>query len=238
MEQRELKRIQARIDDFHAQSAATRVGGVYIKGAGKALEGLGPLQGLSLDARGRLVLVTQARGSVELPALDLEDVVTIFRVAYGRGQAAYVSIDPIDGDPHGPLFNIRHSKGTEHTRVGWILFEADRLMKVYGLGRNNLPPQQAWTSSIPDYDRAWKANYRPSATPGEQLWTRQWIVPAEIKRMGDPTLMLFHIPLEVKTEIMVEDDGRVRGPHRGGEEQVRQSPRSRGIRPLVYPAFR
>jgi len=112
------------------------VGGVYLSGAGEALKSLGPITGFAYDrASGRFVLISKEAGEVGLPPLRMDDVVTVFRSVYDHGEAPWVTIDPDPKDPQGPRMIVRHGDATADTHVGWILFEADRVMKVYSLGR-------------------------------------------------------------------------------------------------------
>ena len=54
------------------------------------------------------------------------------------------------GEADDAADTVRHGPGTADTYVGWILFEADRIMKVYGLGTDNVTRQRV-VSRIADY---------------------------------------------------------------------------------------
>jgi YD repeat-containing protein len=186
------------------------VGGVYLRGAGEALDGFANLQGLALDEQGRLVLLADGRSPIALPPLRIDDVVTIFRCVYDLGQSPSVSIDPDPNKPDADFHTLRHGPGTDGTYVGWVLFEADRLMKVYGLGEDNLT-RQKWSSVIADYrshpqlDHAYR-----DADGAKQHWQRQWIVPASVHRRpsNDRQLTIFDVPLKVNTVTEIIAEGK------------------------------
>ena len=186
----------------------TNVGGVYLRGASRSLEGMGTLLGLALDAEnGRLILLSENRGEVALPSLRLDDVVTVFRSVYEHGEAPFVSIDPKPDDPHGPIMLTRHGQATADTYVGWVMFEADRVMKSYSLGTDNVTRQPVG-SRIGDYRSLLDAGY--SGKPArEQAWERFWIVPAGVTRRESLSseLTLFDVPLRVMTQRMLLRNG-------------------------------
>ena len=190
----------------------TKVGGVYLTGAGRLLAELGQLDGIALDAStGRLALLSKQRGALALPPLRLEDVVTVFRSVYEHGQGPSVSIDPDPQDPKGPRMPVRHGKGTENTYVGWVLFEADRLMKAYSLGCDNVSgtPLTSGVAGYQDLVQLHLAN--PSARSEDSLWERFWIVPAEVhrRRSQDRSLTLVDLSLKVRTERMELRGGKL-----------------------------
>jgi RHS repeat-associated protein len=190
----------------------TRVGGVSLRGAGEALRDLGPLRGVALDSHGRLVLLAQDGRDLGLPPLRLDDVVTVFRSAYERGEAPFVSIDPDAKDPHGPIMNVRHSPGTADTYVGWVLFEADRMMKAYSLGTDNVT-RSSVRSGVAGYGETLDANFNddPAGPADGSRWQRFWLVPARVRRLEstDRRLTLLDVPIMIRTEAMVLSDGKL-----------------------------
>jgi RHS repeat-associated protein len=186
-----------------------RVGGISLAGAEKALASLGPLQGVALDpATDKLVLLAERQGAVPLPPLRLEDVVTIFRTVYEHGQAPFVSIDPDPQNPRGPRLLVRHDPGTQDTYVGWVLFESDRVMKCLQMGRDNLTGER-FSSQVAGYASA--LDSQAGLTPGENVWERFWIVPAEqiLKTSRQGRVTLVELPLMVKTQRMELRQGKL-----------------------------
>ena len=186
------------------------IGGVSLAGAGNTLAPLGRLRGVSVDGQGRLVLIAEKHPTIELPPVRLDDVVTVFRGVYDN-KSPFVSIDPDPKDPNGPTMNIRHSPGTANTYVGWVLFEADRVMKTYSLGKDNLTGEQ-FRSKISEHDAYLRLLFSgPQNDKNEQLWERFWIVPSSVTHhtAKDGRTALTEVPLKLRTEAMVMRDGKL-----------------------------
>jgi RHS repeat-associated protein len=188
------------------------VGGVYLGGGGKSLEGVGLLDGITLDANNNLVLLGKDGNDLKLPALRVDDVVTVFRSVYLHGEGPTVTIDPASKNPEESAMIIRHGKATEDTYAGWVLYEADRLMKGYTLGVDNKTGNDV-VSNVPDYKSVLETIYFGSGDPEkiqkEGHWERFWIVPAEARRFEGPRreLTLMDVPLKVKTQSMKWEKG-------------------------------
>ncbi len=183
------------------------VGGVYLGGAGGAIDGLGTLRGIRIDSNGNLVLISEDGGDVKLPPLRLDDLVTVFRSVYLNGEGPTVTIDPNPDDPEKSAMIIVHSEATRDTYVGWILYEADRLMKGYTLGVDNITTNNV-VSQVPGYreivDTIYFGGEDPRKSQKQGNWERFWIVPAEANRFEGTRreLTLFDVPLKVKTQKM------------------------------------
>lgn len=190
------------------------VGGVYLGGAGSAIEGLGALKGVSVDTNGNLVLIGAEEDNIKLPPLGLDDVVTVFRSVYLHGEGPTVSIDPNPEDPENSAMSIVHSEATKNTYVGWILYQADRLMKSYSQGVDNKTEQQV-TTQVPGYADVLESIYfgssNPLASQRTGNWERFWIVPAAARRFEGERreLTLFDVPLKAKTKKMKWVNGRL-----------------------------
>ena len=170
------------------------VGGIYLRGAAHALEGLGELTGVALDEHnGGLVLLSR-QGDIALPPLRLDTIVTVFRAVYAHGMAPWVSIDPDPDDPQGSLMHVVHGPETAGTFVGWVLFEADRVMKGYSLGTDNVTRQRI-ASQIDGYRHLLHWDFVDGEAGGAQWWERFWLVPAAVKRLlsGGGGLTLFDV---------------------------------------------
>lgn len=197
--------------------SSSNVGGIYLGGAGEAIKDLGQLSGIAIDPNnGELILLSEDQGEIELPPLRLDDVVTIFRSVYEQGTSPWVTIDPNPEDPRGSFMVVRHSPGTENTYVGWVLFEADRVMKAYSLGKDNVTNESV-KSGVPNYRNLLNPNFSSDANNGESNWERFWIVPASVERnqTQDKKLTLLDVPLQVMTQPMELVDGKL---EEAGEE--------------------
>lgn len=197
------------------------VGGVYLRGASKVIAGLGQLKGVALDRKtGTLVLLAERAGDVQLPALRLDDVVTIFRSVYLHGEGPSVTINPRPDDPHGPVMDVVHGEGTRETYVGWVLFQADRIMKCYNLGRDNVSNTTV-TSAVLGYERVldtifFGGDFSDGKRPGG-TWERFWIVPAEVNQFRAPsrTFTLLDLPLKIRTQKMILKKGKLEDDSQG-----------------------
>ena len=193
------------------------VGGVYLGGAGKALEGLGKLKGVAIDEiTGKLILIGEDADKISLPPLRMDDIVTVFRTVYDYGDSPTVTIDPDEQDPKGPIMHVKHGPGTEGTYVGWILFECDRIMKSYQLGKDNNNGEIV-RSQIPGYPETLEKVFFGEPNQDiekDSVWERFWIVPDVVRRFdaSASNLSLFELPLRVNTQKMrwrwgkLEDD--------------------------------
>jgi RHS repeat-associated protein len=202
------------------RSSPSRVGGVYLAGAGKALEGLGQLKGVAIDKNtGRLVLIGSDERAIGLPPLRLDDVVTVFRAVYDHGESPSVTIDPDPKNPTGPLMHVKHGPGTEGTYVGWVLFECDRIMKTYQLGQDNVT-RDALSTRVPGHPEVLEKVFfgdRMHETGPGSIWERFWIVPAAVRRfdLASTNLSLVEIPLKVNTQRMRWQNGELVDDEKG-----------------------
>lgn len=197
------------------------VGGVFLGGAGALLDGLGQVTGVAIDREtGRLILLTEHAGSIALPPLRIDDVVTVFRSVYLHGEGPSVTINPRPVDPHGPWMDVVHGAATNNTYVGWVLFEADRIMKAYNLGEDNISRTPV-SSAVAGHDEVLHTVYfGGDFADGKKTggnWERFWIVPAEVSRFhaSSRDLTLFDVPLKVKTQRMVLKNGKLEDAQRG-----------------------
>ncbi|MCD4782007.1 MAG: hypothetical protein K8S27_15895 [Candidatus Omnitrophica bacterium] len=181
----------------------SKVGGIRLAGAGNALNHLGGLEGIAIDkTNGRLVLIAQGERPVNLPPLRLDDVVTVFRSVYHFGEAPSVTIDPKSNKKNEKAMVVRHGSATKNTYVGWVLYEADRVMKTYQLGRDNRTKKPVYSK-----DPLYRDFYKNSRVSGKKNWERFWIVPASQTRTQSSAadLTVLDVPLKLETEPMKWD---------------------------------
>ncbi len=190
------------------------VGGINLGGTGQLLQGFGTLEGVSKDANGNLILIGKSGADIKLPPLRLDDVVTVFRSVYLNGEGPTVTIDPSPINPEESAMIIRHSAATDKTYVGWVLYEADRLMKGYNLGKDNITAQDI-QSIVPGYKNVLDTIYFGGGQFGSVQnggnWERFWIVPAAARRYeaDQSELTLFDVPLKVRTQPMKWEKGKL-----------------------------
>jgi len=146
--------------------------------------------------------------------MRLDDVVTVFRSVYIHGTGPTVTIDPNPKDPEHSAMIIKHDKGTENSYVGWILYQADRLMKTYMLGVDNITSKDLVTN-IPGYKNVLNSIYFGNGILNsekyEGKWERFWIVPAEVNQFNNKSedLTIFEVPLKLKTQVMKWENGEL-----------------------------
>src|SRR6185503_19174586 len=131
-------------------SSVPNVGGVYLDQAAKVIGQLGTITGATYDpTSGRLILIGDK--TTTLPPMKPEYLAEAIRVVYSdRKGDPGMTIDPDPKDPHGPVMNVIFFGNTENTHLGSVMFEADRVMKGYSVGNDNLTKQPV-ASSIPGY---------------------------------------------------------------------------------------
>ncbi|NEZ55827.1 DUF4114 domain-containing protein [Adonisia turfae] len=198
--------------DVFSPLLPSKVGEVYVSGAALAFQDLGPLSGVAIDEiTGKLILLSEEKDGVNSSHLRLDDVVTIFRSVYEEGQAPYVTIDPDPEDLEGD-FIVLHDPFTDDTYVGWTLFEADRIMKTYSLGVDNVT-KEPFTSLVPGYKNLFDPDFQSANDFDEAIFERFWIVPAELSRdqaqVEDKSLTLLDVTLKVNTERIILDENGV-----------------------------
>lgn len=194
----------------------SNIGGVYLKGVGNSLSGIQSISGIAIDEiSGKIILLSDEETRIDLPALRLDDVVTIFKSVYLHGEAPFVSIDPNPKNPKGPTMLTRHGLVTNNTYVGWILFEADRIMKAYSLGEDNITKNEI-QSQVEGYAEVQDAMF--SGDNKKETWERFWIVPASVEKhvSDDEKLTLMKVPLKVNTQKMILRKGKLE-PDTDGE---------------------
>jgi hypothetical protein len=149
-----------------------------------------------------------------LPPMRIDDVVAVFRSVYQLGRGPTVTIDPNPDDPENSAMIIRHDEATEGTYVGWILFQADRLMKCYMLGVDNNTTEDI-VSKVPGYaevvDAVYFGDRVVNTEQREGKWERFWIVPAGVNRFSNENeeLTIFDVPLKVNTQVMKWHNGEL-----------------------------
>jgi YD repeat-containing protein len=158
-------------------------------------------------ASGKWMLISRQGEEIALPPLRLDDIATVFRTVYEHGEAPSVSIDPNPVDPQGPTMLVRHGPGTANTYVGWVLLEADRIMKAYNQGYDNVTCKPVRTQ-VPGYQSAIEMGF--SGDNGS-AWERFWIVPSKVRYAtgSQGKVSLVDIQLQVDSQRMILRNGKL-----------------------------
>ncbi|WP_282610865.1 RHS repeat-associated core domain-containing protein [Pelagibius sp. Alg239-R121] len=212
---------KAALAAWNASRVATPspVGGVSLAGGAKALVGLGHIKGVAVDkSTGRLILIGGDGKNRTLPPLHLDDVVTVFRAIYDHGKAPSVTIDPDKTNPQGSTMDVKHGPGTDDTYVGWVLFQCDRIMKSYQLGKDNVTKEHI-SSRVPGYESILNAVFfgKREQKNKNSNWERFWIKPTRVARYdaGASNLSLFDLPLQIETQKMRWENGQLVDDEKG-----------------------
>lgn len=186
------------------------VGGVYLDQTAKIIGELGALTGAVYDpAQRQLILVGDK--NTTLPPMKPEYLAAAIRAVYSESShEPGMTIDPNPQNPHSPLMDVIFFGNTQNTRLGWVMFEADRVMKGYSVGNDNISKRPI-ESSVSGYQSVSAMSLRSrSYSPG--LWSRFWLVPEPVtaKVSEDGSSIVFDpIKMRVKTETMRWEGGKL-----------------------------
>jgi hypothetical protein len=171
--------------------------------------GIGRISGAYFEAEtGRLVLLGD--GTIGVPTPSLPMIATAMQWVFPEtSQMPYVSIDPIPENPEGPYMRIDLDDVTRGTEFGWVMFEADRLLKCLGLGFDNnfgLPE----TSSVPGHRNMFDLSeeVERDGSLDKPVWSRFWFYPLANAIQTDQNAMRINqCRIGVKTEVMTLENG-------------------------------
>ncbi len=175
-----------------------------------ALSGLGIIAGAFYDAPNETIILVGDGNNLEASPSP-EQVAVAFRWAFAEEPGdPYVSIDPIPEDPEGPYMQIRIDELSRDTYFGWILFEADRLLKGYSLGKDSISHIPV-DLQVPGYQSifGWSDRF-PGRQSGTPVWSRFWFRPSSADAQWDETaLRIVECRVGVETEIMFLRNGKL-----------------------------
>jgi RHS repeat-associated protein len=137
-------------------------GGVLLSQPAELLADISSITGAVVDpATGQVVLLGEQVAGV--PELNVDDFVAALRAVYGSTEAPGVSIDPpASGNSDDPQ-TVTIFAGLEDTHLGYVFFEADRVMKSLAAGRDNIEDEPV-SSSVVGYQsmaQRWADSFDP-----------------------------------------------------------------------------
>jgi RHS repeat-associated protein len=152
----------------------TDLGGVSLNKTAELLLSLQDVTGATFDeATGQLVIL--GKDNVSLPPLEMNHVAVATQSVFG-GQDPGVSIDP-------PIVNnrmsVRYEGQTRDTEFGYVMFEADRVLKILTLGKDNITGQSV-SSAVPGYKNMLRRRL-DAGCGGKPTSTRMWFQPKEVR---------------------------------------------------------
>ncbi|MFA7060099.1 MAG: hypothetical protein WC156_04700, partial [Pedobacter sp.] len=181
-------------------------GGVSLSKTADLMLNITDVSGATFDeATGQIILY--GKNPVSLPAMKLDDLSVAVRSVYGYGgiapQDPGVSIGTETSTIPGQM-KVRYDGQTFNTGFGYTMFESDRLLKGYTLGKDNISGATV-TSTVPGYvnllDRYRNAGW--NSIPGSDFTNRMWFVPKDVSliKSTDNSSMLFsNVSMQLLTE--------------------------------------
>lgn len=130
-----------------------------------------------------------------------DDFLVALRSIYGQQEPA-VSIDPVNGS--STVQNVRYLGQTEATHFGWVMFEADRIMKTLSMGQDNISGKEV-TVNVPGFANMFDLEFRSGMSSEDNTRRRFWFtVPnVEIEENADGLGMVISaLSINVKTEYL------------------------------------
>lgn len=184
------------------------LGRVHLDEMSTPLKSLGMIVGATYDKKnGRLNLIGDGKHQEASPSL--QQIAVAFQWAFSDSlESNYVSIDPWPDDPLGPWMQVRINEDAYDTEFGWIMFEADRMMKAYSLGVDNVTgvPIHSSISGYQNINQIALTMVSNSTRQGE--WSRFWLCPLENSvEATDTTMRIGKARIGIRTEPMRMEGG-------------------------------
>ncbi|MBI3317295.1 MAG: hypothetical protein HYZ85_04755, partial [Candidatus Omnitrophica bacterium] len=202
------------------------VGGVLLD---KALDITGlsikDITGVTYDpVTGQVVLLGEAGGTV--PEIPMDYLITALKAVFGSEEDPGVTIEAKknpDGTPDWsqPL-DVTHFANIEDTELGWVVYEADRLMKSITQGKDNITQS---TVTEDGYDisesniqsrilgfKTLLTRWTESGETGQDRYSRLWFLPKEMKLVRSDSRDAFvfdNNSVELRTELINSGNGNV-----------------------------
>ncbi|MBN1136519.1 MAG: choice-of-anchor D domain-containing protein [Anaerolineae bacterium] len=178
-------------------------GGVSLDLTADLLLNIEDIAGATYDPKtGQIVFYGQE--DVTLPPMDMDDLAVAFHSVYGN-QDPGVSIGTEPSGIPGEM-KVRYDGQTAETYFGYVMFEADRVLKSLSMGKDNLTGAPV-TCAVPGYKSMLQRELESGeCTPGESS-NRMWFRPKEVRlvRSADGISMVFDaVSIEVLSESKFE----------------------------------
>ena len=120
------------------------------------------------------------------------------------GMEPGVSIDP---GPSQTTQTVRYMGPTEGTNFGWVMFEADRLMKNLSLGQDNETGLTV-DSEVQGHGSMFDFSFASTSEPGQEIRRRFWFIvdTVQLGQTSDQRGIVFQdVRLQVETEYLDEN---------------------------------
>lgn len=189
-------------------------GGVLLDKSAEVFTELSDISGVIYDEQTQQMIL-YGHKNLALPYMDMDDLAVAVRSIYGLGrkgpESPGVSMEPGYKNPKkqkGGCMVVSYFGETENTRFGQIMFEADRVLKILSIGKDNITGKPI-KSSVPHY-RDLQTIRLKEGVPPSNTNCRMWLVPQRIAlaESQDGTSMVFS---EARMEVLTESTLRKKG---------------------------
>ncbi len=163
-------------------------GGVLLNRAVDFVGDLSSITGATVDpVTGQVVLLGTQDAGGTVPDLRLDDFVTAVRAVFASAEDPGVTLDPQAGHESDPSFaQLAHLfGGLDDTDMGWVLLEADRVMKTLAAERDNVSGASV-TSGVSGY-KSMLQRWLDRGPSGNSQSSRFWFVPTDVKLVRSPS---------------------------------------------------
>ena len=172
-------------DGFSGYQSSPK-GGVALNKAATVLAELGDIDGATYDpVSGQLVLYGPDEHTT-LPQMSMDDLVASYRAVFKHTDdepgVTMGNVPPPAGfeGEHG----VKYFAGVQDTYIGWVFFEADRMLKIYTMGEDNITHQPV-QSQVPEYMSMLERTLDNELDEGP-VQNRMWFVPNEVELIASP----------------------------------------------------
>jgi RHS repeat-associated protein len=182
-------------------------GGVLLDRAVDFIGDLGSITSATVDpVTHQVVLVGNGNSGGSIPDLRMDDFVAAIRAIYASAEDPGVTLDPQKGHESDPSYpQLAHLfGGLDDTDAGWVLLEADRVMKTLVARRDNVSGATV-TSSVGGYKSVLDRWFdRLAAGDTKEGSSRFWFVPSDVKlvRADDGSSFVFD---RTAVQLLTED---------------------------------
>lgn len=156
-------------------------GGVSLNEAATVVGDLGDIDGAAWDPNSGQLVLYGPDNHLFLPPMSPDDLVAAYRSVFlHAGEDPGVTMGNVP-PPEGfeEEQGVAYYGGVEETHLGWTLFEADRQLKCYTLGADNVTGESV-DSQVAGYQSILASTVQAEELPDE-VDHRMWFVPGEVE---------------------------------------------------------
>lgn len=113
-------------------------GGVRLNKSATAYLDIGDIVGATYDPDSGQIVLHGKKSTAQLPGMRMDDLAMAIRMVFDHGVAPEVSLDPVPGEPQHHKWRYGPPDRPylmDDTHLGWVMKEADRVLKYLSLGR-------------------------------------------------------------------------------------------------------